>query len=73
MEGKEVLRRKLKQLKIGFNDKTIDKLLTFFKLKTTLDLYYRVGIGTIDNAKLKKFSADRNNRFFNFFKRIKII
>ena len=69
MEGKEILRRKLKQLKIGFNDKTIDKLLTFFKLKTTLDLYYRVGIGTIDNAKLKKFSADRNNRFFNFFKR----
>ena len=68
-EGKEILRRKLKQLKIGFNDKTINKLLTFFKLKTTLDLYYRVGIGTIDNAKLKKFSADRNNRFFNFFKR----
>ena len=68
-EGKEILRRKLKQLKIGFNDKTIDKLLTFFKLKTTLDLYYRVGIGTIDNAKLKKFSAERNNRFFNFFKR----
>ena len=68
-EGKEILRRKLKQLKIGFNDKTIDKLLKFFKLKTTLDLYYRVGIGTIDNAKLKKFSADRNNRFFNFFKR----
>ena len=68
-EGKEILRRKLKQLKIGFNDKTIDKLLTFFKLKTTLDLYYRVGIGTIDNLKLKKFSADRNNRFLNFFKR----
>jgi len=68
-EGKEILRRKLKQLKIGINDKTIDKLLTFFKLKTTLDLYYRVGIGTIDNVKLKKFSADRNNRFLNFFKR----
>ena len=68
-EGKEILRRKLKQLKIGFNDKTIDKLLKFFKLKTTLDLYYRIGIGTIDNVKLKKFSADRNNRFLNFFKR----
>jgi GTP pyrophosphokinase len=68
-EGKEILRRKLKQLKITFNDKTIDKLLKFFKLKTTLDLYYRVGIGTIDNVKLKKFSADRNNRFLNFFKR----
>ena len=68
-EGKEILRRKLKQLKIVFNDKTIGKLLTFFKLKTTLDLYYRVGVGTIDNVKLKKFSADRNNRFINFFKR----
>ena len=68
-EGKEILRRKLKQLKIGFNDKTIDKLLTFYKLKTNLDLFYRVGIGTIDNAKLKKFSVDQNNRFLNFFKR----
>ena len=68
-DGKEILRRKLKQLKIGFNDKTIDKLLAFFKLKTTLDLYYRVGIGTIDNVKLKKFNADYNNRFLNFFKR----
>ena len=68
-DGKEILRRKLKQLKISFNDKTIDKLLTFFKLKTTLDLYYRVGIGTIDNVKLKKFNADYNNRFLNFFKR----
>ena len=69
IEGKEILRRKLKQLKISFNDKTIDKLLVFFKLKTTLDLYYRVGIGTIDNVKLKKFSSDRNKRFLNFFKR----
>ena len=68
-EGKEILRRKLKQLKIGFNDKTIDKLLTFYKLKTNLDLFYRVGIGTIDNAKLKKFSVDQNNRLLNFFKR----
>ena len=68
-EGKEILRRKLKQLKIGFNDKTIDKLLTFYKLKTNLDLFYRVGIGTIDNAKLKKFSVDQNNRFLNLFKR----
>jgi GTP pyrophosphokinase len=69
IEGKEVLRRKLKQLKIGFNESTINKLLIFFKLNTSLDLYYRVGIGTIDNVKLKKFSADQSNRFFNFFKR----
>ena len=68
-EGKEILRRKLKQLKISFNSKTVEKLLDFFKLKTSLDLYYRVGIGTIDNFKLKKFSYDQNNRFLNLFKR----
>ncbi len=68
-EGKEILRRKLKQLKISFNSKTVEKLLDFFKLKTSLDLYYRVGIGTIDNFKLKKFSSDQNNRFLNLFKR----
>ena len=68
-EGKEILRRKLKQLKISFNSKTVEKLLDFYKLKTSLDLYYRVGIGTIDNAKLKKFSSDQNNRFLNLFKR----
>ena len=68
-EGKEILRRKLKQLKISFNSKTVQKLLDFYKLKTSLDLYYRVGIGTIDNAKLKKFSSDQNNRFLNLFKR----
>ncbi len=68
-EGKEILRRKLKQMKFKFNDRTLDAMVSFFKLKTTLDLYYRVGLGTIDNQKLKKFAADENNRFIQFFRR----
>lgn len=68
-EGKEILRRKLRQLKFKFNEKTINSLVVYFKLKTSLDLFYRIGIGTIDNAKLKKFAADENNRFFQFFRR----
>ena len=68
-EGKEVLRRKLRQMKFKFNDKTINSLVVYFKLKTSLDLFYRVGIGTIDNTKLKKFAAEENNRFFQFFRR----
>ena len=68
-EGKEVLRRKLRQMKFKFNDKTINSLVVYFKLKTSLDLFYRVGIGTIDNIKLKKFAAEENNRFFQFFRR----
>lgn len=68
-EGKEILRRKLRQMKFKFNEKTINSLVVYFKLKTSLDLFYRIGIGTIDNPKLKKFAADENNRFFQFFRR----
>ncbi|UNY97540.1 bifunctional (p)ppGpp synthetase/guanosine-3',5'-bis(diphosphate) 3'-pyrophosphohydrolase [Zhouia spongiae] len=67
-DGKEILRRKLKQLKITLNEKTVNQLVVYFKLKTSLDLFYRVGIGKIDNQMLKDFAASRNNTFINFFK-----
>ena len=67
-EGKEILRRKLKQLKIKFDEKTINELGNYLKLKTSLDLFYRVGIGKVDNAQLKKF-ANYNNRLINFFRK----
>jgi GTP pyrophosphokinase len=69
VEGKELLRRKLRQMKFKFNDKNINAMVSFFKLKTSLDLYYRIGIGTIDNKMLKKFAAEENNRFYQLFRR----
>ena len=68
-EGKELLRRKLRQMKFKFNDRIINALVSYFKLKTSLDLYYRIGIGTIDNKMLKKFAAEENNRFYQIFRR----
>jgi len=67
-EGKEILRRKLKQLKISLNDKSINELITYFKLKTSLDLFYRVGINTIDNPMLKKYAGSRSNILMSFLK-----
>lgn len=67
-EGKEILRRKLKQLKIQFNENIVNELVVFFKLKTSLDLFYRVGVGTIDNHLLKEYANSRSNMFVNFFK-----
>ena len=67
-DGKEILRRKLKQLKIPFNEKTVNELVTYFKLKTSLDLFYRVGIGSIDNKMLKEFMAQRSNALVSFIK-----
>lgn len=67
-EGKEILRRKLKQLKITLNESSINELVNFFKLKTSLDLFYRVGIGTIDNPMLKDYASSRSNALMSFIK-----
>ena len=67
-EGRVVLTRKLRSLKINLDEKTINQLVNFFKLKTSLDLFYRVGAGIIDNQMLKDFAASRNNALVSFFK-----
>jgi GTP pyrophosphokinase len=68
-EGKEILKRKLKQLKITLNDKSTNELVSFLNLKTSLDLYYRAGLGNIDNQKLKDYAAESTNAFISFFKK----
>lgn len=44
-------------------------MMRFFNLSTSQDLFYRVGLGTIDNQKLKEFAAAYNNTLINFFKK----
>ena len=68
-DGKELLTRKLRHLKITLNENTINELVVFFKVQTSLDLFYRVGIGSIENQKLKDFVAQKNNTLVNFFKK----
>lgn len=67
-EGKEILRRKLKSQKIALNEDSINKMVVFLKLKTSLDLFYRIGIGAIDNQMIKDFTSSYNNAFISFFK-----
>lgn len=67
-EGKELLTRKLRHLKININESVVNELVIFFKLKTSLDLFYRVGIGTIENAQLKEYASLKSNSIINFFK-----
>ncbi|HMI07118.1 MAG TPA: TGS domain-containing protein, partial [Flavobacterium sp.] len=67
-EGKELLTRKLKHLKVVMNEQVVNELVNFFKLKTSLDLFYRVGIGAIENQQLKDFAAQKSNTLMNFFK-----
>ncbi|WP_299061040.1 RelA/SpoT family protein [uncultured Polaribacter sp.] len=67
-EGKAVLMRKLRHLKIAFNEKNINELVNYFKLKTSFDLFFRIGNGAIDNTQLKAFVSQRNSKILNFFK-----
>ena len=67
-EGKEMLTRKLRSLKITISETVINEMVNFFRLKTSLDLFYRFGIGAIDNQQLKDFVAQKNNSFISFFK-----
>ncbi|WP_304199397.1 bifunctional (p)ppGpp synthetase/guanosine-3',5'-bis(diphosphate) 3'-pyrophosphohydrolase [Flavobacterium alvei] len=67
-EGKEVLTRKLKHLKINLSESVVNELVNYFKLKTSLDLFYRVGVGAIENQQLKDYAAQKSNTFINFFK-----
>jgi guanosine-3',5'-bis(diphosphate) 3'-pyrophosphohydrolase len=67
-EGKELLRRKLKQLKITLSEKVVNELVLYFKLPTSLDLFFRVGAGAIDNQMLKGFANSYSNAFINFLK-----
>jgi GTP pyrophosphokinase len=68
LEGKEILRRKLKSLKINLNEDVVNKMVNYFKLQTSLDLFYRVGNGAIENQQMRDFAASYNNAFISFFK-----
>ena len=67
-DGKEILRRKLKQLKITLDETSINEMVSFFKLKTSLDLFYRIGLGSIDNTMLKSYASSRSNALMSFIK-----
>lgn len=68
-DGKEILTRKLRHLKITLNENSINELVNFFKLQTSLDLFYRVGIGAIENQQLRDYAAQKSNTLVNFFKK----
>ena len=68
-DGKELLERKLRHLKITLNETSVNELVNFFKLNTSLELFYKAGIGAIENQQLKDYAAQKSNTLVNFFKK----
>ena len=68
LDGKEILERKLRQLKIKLDDKVSGQMMKFFRINASNDLFYKIGNGSIDNKQIKSFAIDYNS-YLGFFKR----
>ncbi|MBO9675054.1 MAG: bifunctional (p)ppGpp synthetase/guanosine-3',5'-bis(diphosphate) 3'-pyrophosphohydrolase [Sphingobacteriaceae bacterium] len=53
--GKEILERKLKSLKITYNTDNIQKLSYFFKLPSTQELFVNVALGKIELKDIREY------------------
>ena len=61
VDGREIVQRKLKQMKMDFNSENVEKLRAFFELKTANEFYYRIGKGIIDATLIKSFKEFKEN------------
>src|SRR5690606_30280075 len=60
-DGKEILERKLKSLKITYNTDNINKIANYFRYPTSQDLFFHVAKGDIDIKNLKDFAASEKS------------
>ena len=58
-EGKEILEKEFKRLKISYQNISLKKLQTYYKVNSPMDLYYRVAKGEIDLNHLKAFEVKK--------------
>jgi len=61
-DGKEIIQRKLKQMKVPFDGDVANQLRAFFEEKTVTDFYYKVGKGLIDPADIKKYKEFKTEK-----------
>jgi len=55
-EGKYILQKKLEGMGASMNQHNIDELTNFYKLNSSLDLFYDIAVKSIDLKELKEFS-----------------
>ncbi len=60
-DGKEILQRKFSHLKVNFTSENITELLTFYKLDSATELYYRIAKGNLDLSKIKNLVVKGKN------------
>ncbi|WP_324760428.1 bifunctional (p)ppGpp synthetase/guanosine-3',5'-bis(diphosphate) 3'-pyrophosphohydrolase [Sphingobacterium thalpophilum] len=56
-DGKEILERKLKSLKVTYNTDNINKIANYLKYPSSQDLFYNVAKGVVDIKQLREYVA----------------
>jgi GTP pyrophosphokinase len=54
-EGKSILKKKLEGMDASMNQSNLDEIIAFYKLNSSLDLFYDIAIKKIDLRELKDF------------------
>jgi GTP pyrophosphokinase len=58
IDGKEILDRKLKSFKINTNDENIQRIVSFFRLPSSQELYYKIATEQIDLSRISNLKKD---------------
>ena len=61
-EGKEIVQRSLRLLRLELSDDVMGELKAYFQCKSNLDFFFMVGQGSIDPSEIRKFREDRKRR-----------
>lgn len=60
-DGKEILKRKLNQLKVNFNSENIAIIGKFYDIVGAIELYYQIAKGKINLSSLRELKIDNKN------------
>ncbi len=58
IDGKEILDRKLKSFKINANDENIQRIVSFYRLPSSQELYYKIATEQIDLSRISNLKKD---------------
>jgi guanosine-3',5'-bis(diphosphate) 3'-pyrophosphohydrolase len=60
-DGKEILQRKLRQIKVNWTSENIQVLEKFYKVPGATDFYYQIAKGKVDLSKIRQLDIKNHN------------
>jgi len=69
-QGKEVVGRKLKQMKLNVTEETVDQIRAYFDVSTNNELYFKIGTGEINHTDIKRFKEVRERKKTDVSKKV---